>query len=68
MKKVTYDNAIRRHTIIEGFRNHYADSFNFGEYRHAMPFADIPHSDSNIVFDLNKFDEAIKSILQSDWN
>jgi len=58
MKKVPYDNASRSDIIIEVLGITTLTLLILASIVYAVPFADIPHSGSNNVSNLNKFDEA----------
>jgi len=58
MKKVPCDNASRRDTIIEALGITMLNLLILMSIVWAVSFADIPHSGSNNVSNLNKSDEA----------
>jgi len=58
MKKVPWDNASRKDIVIEALGITMLTLLILERIVCAVPFADIPHSGSNNVSNLNKFDEA----------
>ena len=58
MKKVPWDNASRRDTIIEALGIIMLTLLIFANIVCVAPFADIPHSGSTNVSNLNNYDKA----------